>query len=96
MKRTEPKSVGALFEELFNSPDVAAKIAEGCLPDTWREVVGERIAGMTSRISLQRGVLYVHVESSVIRSELMMRRYALRDALNARSRVPIVKNIFIK
>ena len=26
------------------SPDIAAKIAEGYLPDTWREVVGNRVA----------------------------------------------------
>lgn len=96
MKRTEPKLAGAIFDELFRSPDIAAKIAEGCLPDTWREVVGEGIAAQTSQIRLQHGTLYVHVQSSVVRSELMMRRSALRDALNARSRVPIVKNVIIR
>ena len=96
MRRTEPKLAGELFEELFRSPDIAAKIAEGCLPDTWREVVGEQIASQTSQMRLQHGTLFVHVQSSVVRSELMLRRFALRDALNSRSRVPIVKNIIIK
>ena len=57
MRRTEPKSVGALFDELFNSPHIAAKIAEGCLPETWREVVGDAIANQTSQIRLVRGEL---------------------------------------
>ena len=96
MRRTEPILAGAIFEELFRSPDIAAKIAEGCLPDTWREVVGEFIASQTSQIRLQHGTLYVHIQSSVVRSELMMRRAALRNALNARSRVPIIKSVIIK
>lgn len=96
MRRTEPKSVGDLFDELFNSPHIAAKIAEGCLPETWREVVGDAIANQTSQIRLVRGVLYVHVQSSVVRSELMMRRAELCHALNARSRVPIVRSVIVK
>jgi predicted nucleic acid-binding Zn ribbon protein len=96
MRRTEPKSVGVLFDELFNSPHIAAKIAEGCLPDTWREVVGDRIADQTSQIRLVNGTLYVHVQSSIIRTELMMRRAGLCQAINANSRVPIVRSVIVK
>ena len=96
MRRTEPKSVGALFDELFSSPHIAAKIAEGCLPETWREVVGDRIADQTSQIRLVNGTLYVHVQSSIIHSELMMRRAALCQALNGHSRVPIVRSVIVK
>lgn len=96
MRRTEPKPVGEMFDELFRSPDIAAKIAEGCLPDTWREVVGDAVADQTTQIRLVRGTMYVHVQSSVVRSELMLRRFALCQAVNAKSRVPIVKNIIVK
>jgi len=85
-----------MFDELFRSPNIAAKIAEGYLPDTWREVVGDRIADQTTQIRLVRGTLYVHVLSSVVRSELMLRRAALRNELNNRSRVPLVQNVIIK
>ena len=33
--------MGDLLEEFFARPYVAAKVAEGRLPDTWREVVGD-------------------------------------------------------
>ena len=96
MKRTDPKLVGEMFDELFRSPNIAAKIAEGYLPDTWREVVGDRIADQTTQIRLVHGTLYVHVLSSVVRSELMLRRAALRNELNNRSRIPLVRNVIIK
>lgn len=96
MRRSDPKRVGALFDELFNSPHIAAKIAEGCLPETWREVVGDAIADQTSQIRLVSGTLYIHVQSSIVRTELMMRRIELCQALNSRSRVPIVRNVIVK
>ena len=40
MRRTKAMLMGDLLEEFFSRPYVAAKVAEGRLPDTWREVVG--------------------------------------------------------
>ena len=39
MRRTKAMLMGDLLEEFFARPYVAAKVAEGRLPDTWREVV---------------------------------------------------------
>ena len=96
MRRTKTLVMGDLLEEFFRRPYIAAKVAEGKLPDLWREVVGDAIANQTSQIRLVRGTLYVHVQSSIVRSELMMRRLALCQAINNRSRVPIVKSVIVK
>ena len=40
--------MGDLLEEFFARPYVAAKVAEGRLPDTWREVVGDAVANLTT------------------------------------------------
>lgn len=42
MRRTKTMMMGELLDEFFKRPYVAAKVAEGRLPDTWREIVGER------------------------------------------------------
>ena len=44
MRRTKTMLMGDLLEEFFKRPYVAAKVAEGKLPDTWREIVGDRAA----------------------------------------------------
>lgn len=36
MRRTKTMLMGDLLEEFFKRPYVAAKVAEGKLPDTWR------------------------------------------------------------
>ena len=76
--------MGDLLEEFFKRPYVAAKVAEGKLPDTWRDIVGEEAARQTVELRLENRVLYVRLRSSVLRSELLYQREALRDEINRR------------
>ncbi len=96
MKRKQAEPIGALLETLFKSPNIAAKIAEGSLPHVWREVTGEVVASETRQVRLLRGVLYVHVGSSILRSELMMQREALVRSINAKLGIELVQSIVIQ
>ena len=96
MKRTKAQPIGALLDVLFRSPNIAAKIAEGALPDVWRQVVGPLVAAQTRQVRLVRGVLYVHVASSVVRHELMMQRESLVRALNERWGVAVVQSLVVQ
>ena len=51
MRRTKTMLMGDLLEEFFKRPYVAAKVAEGKLPDTWREIVGDRAAEITTDVN---------------------------------------------
>lgn len=96
MKRTDPKPIGAYLNELFKSPNIASKIAEGSLPETWRKVVGADAAEQTGQIRLVNGTLHVHLRSGIVRSELMMQRQALVRAINAEAGMELVRNIIIR
>ena len=88
--------VGDLLEEFFKRPYVAAKVAEGKLPDTWREIVGDRAADFTTELKLENHILYARIQSSVLRSELFYQREALKEELNRRSGVRIVNAVIIR
>ena len=96
MKRVEPVTIGELLDRLLKSPNIAAKIVEGSLPETWRRVVGPAIAAETRQVRLVRGVLYVHVRSSVMRSELMRQREALTAALNREAGMSIINSVVVQ
>ena len=96
MRRTETLHIGDVLNEFFSRPYVAAKVAEGRLPDTWREVVGERVASLTSSLRLENHVLYAHLTSSVVRAELFNRREALVAEINRISGVRLVNVVIIK
>ena len=96
MRRTKTLLMGDLLEEFFKRPYVAAKVAEGKLPETWRAVVGDAAADQTTELRLERHILYVRIQSSVVRSELFFQRDALRDALNRRSGVQLVRAVVFR
>ena len=96
MRRTETLHIGDVLNEFFSRPYVAAKVAEGRLPDTWREVVGERGASLTSSLRLENHVLYAHITSSVVRAELFNSREALAAEINRISGVRLVNVVIIK
>ncbi len=96
MRRTKTMLVGEILDEFFKRPYVAAKVAEGKLPDTWRAIVGDRIADITTELRLENHVLYVRLQSSVVRSELFYQRDALRDEINRRSGVRLVNVLIIR
>lgn len=96
MKRSETVHIGEVLDEFFRRPYVAAKVAEGRLPETWREVVGERVASLTSSLRLDNHVLYAHITSSVVRTELFNRRETLAAEINRISGVRLVNVVIIK
>lgn len=96
MRRTKTMLVGDLLTEFFARPHIAAKVAEGRLPDIWREIVGERTAELTTELKLERNILYAHIQSSVLRSELFYQREALMAEINKRSGVKLLNAIIIK
>lgn len=96
MRRTKTILMGDLLDEFFKRPYVAAKVAEGKLPDTWREIVGDRVAKQTTELRLEKHILQVRIQSSVVRSELFCQREALKEEINRRSGIRIVNAVIIR
>ncbi len=96
MRRTKTMLMGDVLEEFFSRPYIAARIAESKLPDTWRIILGDHIANMTTSLKLENGLLFAKVESSIIRHELIMQREGLKAEINRISKVRIVNSVIIK
>ena len=96
MKRSEPKLIGDILREFFERPYVARRIAEGKLPQYWREIVGEQIAAITTEFRYERGILYIGIAAGVARQEIFFRRDELMVRLNQRAGAQIVNSIIIR
>ncbi|MFR9504071.1 MAG: DUF721 domain-containing protein [Rikenellaceae bacterium] len=96
MRRTKTMLMGEVLEEFFSRPYIAARIAESKIADTWRIIVGEHVANMTSELRLEKHILFAKVESSIIRHELFMQREGLKEEINRISKVRIVNSVIIK
>jgi len=96
MRRTKTMLFGDVLQDFFSQPYVAAKVAEGKLPETWRAVVGDRVADSTTELKLENHILYAHLSSSILRSELFYRREQIAAEINRVSGVRLVNALIIK
>ena len=96
MRRTQTRLIGEVLEEFFKRPYVAAKIAEGRLPEYWREIVGEYAAMQTHEIRLENHILYIGIRSSVVRNEIFFRRDHIMQLLNERAGVRLINAIIVR
>ena len=96
MRRTKTLLMGELLDEFFRRPHIAAKVAEGKLPEVWRSVVGERAADDTTELRLENHILHVRIRSSVLRQELFYQRVALQEELNARLGIRLINAVIVR
>ncbi|MDR1864376.1 MAG: DUF721 domain-containing protein [Bacteroidales bacterium] len=80
------------MNRLVDEYRLAPKLDEASVIAAWKEIAGP-FAKATERIYLNRGVLYIHLNSSVIRNELMMRRSEIIRLLNEKLGRDIVDRI---
>ena len=61
----------------------------------WRNLVDESIAAQVVPVSIERGILFVHVESSAFKDQLKFFKEEILDTINAafKSESPLVKDI---
>jgi predicted nucleic acid-binding Zn ribbon protein len=97
MRKTIPMRVGDLWAEFVESNPAARRhLATARIPEVWAQLVGPAVAARTTQLRLERGVLYAHLDSSVVRNEIFMRREELKDAINNALGVRAVNVVIVK
>ena len=62
----------------------------------WEIIVGERINSATTKIYIEKDLLFVSIKSPIIRSELKMIKSAIVEKINQKAGFNIVKDIIIR
>lgn len=78
------------------NPAVSNRLAEVKAVELWPMVVGPQAAAYTASLSVDKGVLTAVMSSAAARSELFMRREALKNALNKAIGVNAIKVVLVK
>jgi len=78
MRRSKTISIAEAMKDYIREMRLEDKLMEVNLVNSWEEMVGKAIASRTSKVYIKDQVLYIRLNSSVARNELMMLREALR------------------
>ena len=96
MKRQEPESIGDVMRRTIQAGGLGDRLNEPRAIALWPTIVGEEIASRTSRPSVTRGVMTIHVRNASLRQELNMSRSALIGIINDSLGKEIIKELYFR
>jgi predicted nucleic acid-binding Zn ribbon protein len=96
MRRSKTISLGEAIHDYVKEMNLEGKLNEVGLINSWEEVVGKAISSRTSKIYIKDKILYINLNSSVVRNELLMLRQELIEKLNQKAGTEVIKDIIFK
>jgi predicted nucleic acid-binding Zn ribbon protein len=96
MRRSKTISLAEAIDDFIREMNIGEKLSETGVINSWEEIVGKAISTRTTKIYIKNHILYVHLNSSVVRNELLMLREVLREKLNQKAGTEIIKDIVLR
>ena len=96
MRRSKTISLAEAVKDYIKEMNLNGKLSEVGVINSWEETVGKAISSRTSKIYIKDHVLFVHLNSSVVRNELLMLREVLKEKLNQKAGSEVIKDIVLR
>jgi predicted nucleic acid-binding Zn ribbon protein len=96
MRRSKTITLAEAVNDYIKEMNIGGKLSEVTIINSWEEIVGKAISSRTTKIFIKDHTLYVHLNSSVVRNELLMLREALKERLNKKAGSEVIKDIVLR
>jgi hypothetical protein len=96
MRRSKTISLAEAVNDYIKEMNLGVKLSEVAVINSWEEIVGKAISSRTTKIFIKNSILHVHLNSSVVRNELLMLREAIREKLNQKAGSEVIKDIVLR
>lgn len=96
MRRSKTISLAEALRDYIREMNLESKLREVNLISSWEEIVGKVISSRTSKLYIKDHILFVYLDSSVARNELMMLREELKEKLNQRAGAAVINDIVFR
>ncbi len=93
MRKTNDKSLKEAIEQMLNVYKIKRKFEETSIVALWPELVGKSVANRTKELYISNKKLFLRIESSVIKNELMMMRSQIIGKINDKAKEILVDEI---
>jgi predicted nucleic acid-binding Zn ribbon protein len=97
MLRKNSQNIREIIQEMMQSqPHLSKGIIENRVVQNWPKIMGPTIERATRRVYFSKGVLYVELNSSVVRNELNMLREKIVRSMNQSVGANVVTEIVLR
>ena len=96
MEKKDAQHIRSIINEILKNQHLDHKMLENRVVRSWEKVIGKTVARATTNIYMYNGTLYLNINSSVMRNELLMLKDKIMNALNEEVGHKIVTAIVIR
>ena len=96
MRRSKAEKIDNILKSALKDLNIDRRLKEFRITNEWEEVVGKTIASYTQKIYIQNRILYLHMNSSVAKNELMLLRESLVKKINERAGENLIDKIVFR
>jgi hypothetical protein len=93
MGRTNDKSLKEAIEQMLNVYKIKRRFDETGIITAWPKLVGKSVANRTKEIFIRDKKLFLRIESSVIKNELVLMRTQIIEKINNEANSVLVEEI---
>jgi hypothetical protein len=93
MGRTNDKSLKEAIEQMMQVYKIKRKYDETGIKASWPQLVGKSVANRTKEIYIHDKKLFLRIESSVIKNELILMRSQIIEKINNETNSVLVEDI---
>ncbi len=96
MRKSQTQKIGDVIKDCLNELQISRKLKEVSVITQWESLMGKIVANRTDKIYIKNRTLFVHVHSSVLKTELIMMRQDILKRVNENAGESIIDQIVIK
>ena len=93
MRKTNDKTLKEAIEQMLQVYKIKRRYDETGIIASWPTFVGKSVANRTKEIFIRDKKLFLRIESSVIKNELLMMRTQIIDKINNEAKEILVEEI---
>lgn len=90
------KSIQEILNKILDSPELRQGVRETRVLKAWNSLLGPMAEKITKNIYIKGGVLYVSLNSSVIRNDLLMHKSKIIESLNKEAGAKVISDIVLR
>jgi len=96
MRRSNTQSLGEVLKDYVRAMKLQSGLTETRVIKSWYELMGKTIADATLNVTIKNKVMFVHLNSAVIRGELVMMRQKIIDAINTKAGAQVIEDLILR
>ncbi len=93
MRKANDKTLKDAIEQMMQVYKLKRKYNETAVVANWPELVGRPVANRTKELYVSNKKLFVRIESSVIKNELMLIRNQIIEKINSEAEDTVIEEV---